>query len=125
MSKVVSVPQLGFLQMCADQRFHAAVERKFREATGLSETDCWIEATAGGAPAIEEPKTADYAYTHGARVMGWAAHGSNCGGFPGVADGQMREKLDVAVGERQARYPDATHYKIFSNESGTTIEKLY
>lgn len=120
-----TVQKLGFLQMCADRRFHHEVERKFQETTGLSETDYWIEATAGGTPAIEDPKTADYAYTHGARVMGWAAHGSNCGGYPEVNDEDMRKKLKAAVEQRQPRYPDATHYKIFSDESETTIEKLY
>lgn len=115
--------------MCADRRFHSQVEEMFREATGLSETDYWIEATAGGSPAIEDPKTANYAHSHGARIMGWAAHGSNCGGYPEVGDEDMRKKLGSVVEQRQTRYPAATHFKIFSTESNkgepqTTIEKV-
>ncbi|MBI4100504.1 hypothetical protein HY439_02075 [Candidatus Microgenomates bacterium] len=106
----------GFLQMCADRRFHSEVEEKFQEATGLPATGYWIEATAGGAPAIDSTKTADYAYAHGARQMGWAAHGSNCGGFPGVGDGQMRVSLEKTVKTRMERYPDAQHFQIFSVE---------
>lgn len=102
--------------MCADRRFHAEVEEKFRGATGLSETDYWIEATAGGASAIENPKTADYAYAHGAKIMGWAAHGSGCGGFPEVNDKDIREKLNKVVEDRKERYSDAVHYRIFSVE---------
>jgi len=124
MIKIHQAKKLGFLQMCADRRFHAEVERKFREATGLSEADYWIEATAGGAPAISDSKSADYVYTHGARVMGWAAHGSNCGGSPGVSDKNMEARLDETIRDRQSRYPDATHYKIFSTGTETTIEKV-
>lgn len=102
--------------MCADCRFHAEVERKFREATGFSETDYWIEATAGGSPAVGDTKTADYAYAHGAKKMGWAAHGSGCGGFPGVNDEVIRGKLDEVIEDRIKRYSDAAHYRIFSVE---------
>lgn len=110
--------------MCADRRFHTAIEKTFREATGLSETGYWIEATAGGAPAISDFKTADYAYAHGVRIMGWAAHGSSCGGFPGVNNEDMRKKLETAVDQRKLRYPDVAHFKIFSTETETIIDKV-
>lgn len=116
--------KLGFLQMCADRRFHAKMEEEFRRLTGLSETDYWIEATAGGAPAISDPKTADYADSHGARFMGWAAHGTNCGGFPGISDESMEARLDETIRDRQSRYPDATHLKIFSTDQETHGEKV-
>lgn len=111
--------------MCADRRFHARVEEKFRQLTGLAETDYWIEARAGGASGVREPKTANYAYEHGVRLMGWANHGSNCGGFPGVSDEEMKQKLEEVIKDRQERYPEATHFKIFSTEDGgTTGEKV-
>lgn len=110
--------------MCADRRFHSKVEEEFRHLTGLLATEYWIEATAGGAPAVENPKTADYAHAHGARIMGWAAHGSGCGGFPGVSDEEIREKLAKVIEERKTRYPDATHFRIFSTDEETNVEKV-
>jgi hypothetical protein len=111
--------KLGFLQMCADKRFHAQVEEKFRQLTGLAQDEYWIEATAGGAPAISTDVTADYAHQHGAVIMGWAAHGDHCGGFPGVSDSDMNGKLDAVIHIRKSRYPDAQHFRIFSTEKGT------
>lgn len=111
--------KLGFLTMCADRRFHEQAEKKFQELTGLHSEEYWIEAAAGGAPGIESTKTADYAYHHGARAMGWAAHGDTCGGFPDVGTEEMRKKLMESIKIRKERYPDAIHYFIFSTEEKT------
>ena len=121
--------KFGFLQMCADRRFHTEVEEKFRAKTNLGRNDYWIEARAGGAPAIKDRTTADYAHNRGAKYMGWAAHGSTCGGFKEANDEEMRKKLEETIVERRKRYPDASHYRIFSvelisGETETTIEEV-
>jgi len=117
--------RLGFLTLCADRRFHKKAEEKFQELTGLEPEEYWIEAAAGGTPGIETAKTADYAYGHGgARLMGWAAHGDNCGGFPGVTTEEMEEKLLKAIEKRKKQYPQARHFRIFSTEQGTKGEEI-
>lgn len=117
--------KFGYLAMCADRRFHAKAEEEFRKLTGLSENGYWIEARAGGASGITDYTTADYAYQHGARLMGWANHGSGCGGFPGFSDEEMRQKIEEVAKNRKERYPEAVHFKIFSTEEeGTRGEKV-
>jgi hypothetical protein len=114
----------GYLQMCADRRFHKVVEETFQQMTGLKPTDYWIGAEAGGAPGINNSPGADYAYNNRATHMGWAAHGDNCGGFPEVDNHEMQRKLDEAIKNRQERYPKATHYRIFSTEEDTSGWKI-
>jgi hypothetical protein len=116
--------KFGFIQMCADKRFHAIVEAKFQEITGLKPDEYWIEATAGGSPAVKSSTTTDYAHAHGALIMGWAAHGSHCGGYPDVSDAQMSAKLDEVIKDRRLRYPDAIHYRIFSSETETICVRV-
>jgi len=116
---------LGFLTMCADRRFHKKAEEKFQELTGLKEEEYWIEAAAGGTPGITSTVTSDYAYGHGgARIMGWAAHGDTCGGFPGVTTEDMKTRLMTAVAEKKTKYPEATHYWIFLTETGVESGKV-
>ena len=110
----------GFLQLCADRRFHRPTMTKFEEETGLEPGDYWIEAQAGGAPSWDRPtKTAEYAYEHGLKAMGWAAHGDGCGGFPGVPDDVLREMLVTTARARKADFPRAgLHYMLFGRKGG-------
>lgn len=106
---------LGFLQLCADRRYHRKTMDAFEEATGLRSDEYWIEASAGGAPALGvSTDTARFAYGQGARVMGWAAHGDRCGGFPGLDDGAISAKLRTAVSELTRDFPEATHWTLFA-----------
>lgn len=119
--------QLGIVTMCADKRFHRLAEEKFRELSGLTSEQYWICATAGGSQAIGEQSafsTPDYAYTHGARHMGWAGHGDSCGGYPNVSTKEMEEKLDAVITLMQQRYPKAAHYRIFSTNETTIGTKI-
>lgn len=118
--------KFGFLQMCADRRFWLKTVRAFEKETGLSakKEDFWIEASAGGAPGIKSAKTARVAYAHGAKIMGWQAHGDACGGFPNQDNSEMRKKIDAAVLERKKRYPQAKHLKIFASLQGIDITNL-
>jgi len=120
-------PQLGIVTMCADKRFHRLVEEKFRELTGLGAESYWIQATAGGAPAIVENglfTTTDYAYVHGARHMGWAGHGDTCGGYHDVSTEDMEKKTEALMALVKQKYPEATHYQIFSTNEKTEGKKV-
>src|SRR5690348_4318346 len=73
----------GFLQLCADRRFHREIQERFqRDAKLSSPLDYWIHADAGGAPMMLGLTTApSYCYEQkGVRLMGWSAHGDVCGG---------------------------------------------
>ena len=107
----------GFLQMCIERRFHAAVQKCFQGKTGLAETDYWIHTDVGGTPRMESNRGApDYCYDHpqNARIMGWSAHGSDCGGLPGMLDPAILQKLRDTFAVQAARYPDATHHGFFA-----------
>ena len=95
----------------------------FERATGLRPDEYWIEATPGGAPAFgTRTRASDVAHANGARVMGWAAHGERCGGFPDASDERMREMLLRAVERRRVDYPDSEHLTFFGR--GRCIELL-
>ena len=112
---------LGFLQLCADRRFHRPTMLAFEQATGLASDEYWIEARAGGAPSWDDnTRTARVAYRLGARHMGWAAHGDECRGFPGESDDGMRRKLARAARKRADEFPQAIHYQLFGR--GSEIE---
>jgi hypothetical protein len=116
---------LGFLQLCADRRFHRAVMTAFERETGLAPDGYWIEATAGGAPALGAvTTTARFAYDNGARILGWAAHGDACGGFPGLANDEIEAKLDAAAREVAAELPDVEHWMLFATGAGVKVTKL-
>ena len=116
----------GFLQLCADRRFHRCLQNRFEEDTGLESADLyWIHADAGGTPKMECARTApDYCYYDKyVRLMGWSAHGDNCGGFgDGVPDDEIQRALLVTALRKIEEYPEATHYVYFAttvNEGGT------
>jgi len=117
---------LGFLQLCADKRYHRKTMDAFEAATALTGPDrYWIEATAGGAAAFAEPTlTARYAYENGARIMGWAAHGDGCGGFPGRSDADMQAMLEAAARELLAEFPDADHWLLFGQGGRVEVSPL-
>jgi hypothetical protein len=116
-------PVLGFLQLCADRRFHRDIQELFQRQAGLREpTDYWIHADAGGTPKMECQRTApDYCYyDKGVRLMGWSAHGGICGGFgPNVPDEVIRQALITVWRRRIADYPAARHFVYFA----TTIKE--
>jgi hypothetical protein len=112
----------GFLQLCADRRFHRLTMQEFEGEAGLGESDYWIEAAAGGAPGWDENTlTARFAYDQGARVMGWAAHGDHCGGFPGVSNDEMRQKVERSMQQRAEEFPEAEHIALFATEAGVEV----
>ena len=109
-----SAPRWGFLQLCADRRYHRMTMAAFEEATGLGPDEYWIEASAGGAPGLGvSTDTARFAYGQGARVMGWAAHGDQCGGFPGLDNEEILAKLRTMVSDLAPDFPEATHWILF------------
>ena len=87
---------------------------KFEEVTGLGPDEYWIEARPGGAPSWDEnTEAARLASGEGAALMGWAAHGDRCGGFPGASNEQLRSKLLETVRKRAEEFPEAHHYGLF------------
>jgi hypothetical protein len=106
----------GFLQLCADRRYHRMTMDAFEAGTGLASDRYWIEVTAGGAPSFDAvTATAAYAYEMGARIMGWGAHGDGCGGFPGRSDDEMKAMLEAVARERAEDFPDAEHWMLFAS----------
>lgn len=116
-------PILGFLQLCADRRFHRCIQEQFQRDAGMnSPEDYWIHADAGGTPKMECQRTApDYCYyDKGVRLMGWSAHGDICGGFgTNVPDEVIRHALFVVWRRKTEEYPDAGHFMYFA----TTIKE--
>src|SRR3954452_5039688 len=77
-------PARGFLQLCADRRFHMPIQQQFKKDANLtSREDYWIHADAGGTPKMASQRvTPNYCYgSKGVRLMVWSAHGAGCGGF--------------------------------------------
>lgn len=111
---------LGFLQMCIERRFHVAVQERFKIETKLAETDYWIHTGVGGSPKMETQTHMEapiYCYGQGARIMGWSAHGSKCGGFrPGTPDPDILNALKETLNRNAKRYPDARHLGLFAKE---------
>ncbi|MBN8246078.1 MAG: hypothetical protein J0L84_01395 [Verrucomicrobia bacterium] len=115
--------ELGFLQLCMERRFHRIVQEKFEELSGLQPHDYWSHSDAGGAPKMEpEENRAKYAYDHGARHMGWSAHGDGCGGFKPpfhpheAGDDEIRTALLATLMKKVFLYPEASHYAIFATK---------
>lgn len=113
-------PILGFLQLCADRRFHRIIQEQFQKDAGLNSTeDYWIHTDAGGTPKMECQRTApDYCYyDKEVRLMGWSAHGDICGGFgPNVPDEVIRQALLVVSRRKIEEYPDASHFMYFATK---------
>lgn len=112
-------PELrGFLQLCADRRFHRCIQERFQEDTNMESPDLyWIHADAGGTPKMECARTApDYCYHDKCvRLMGWSAHGNICGGFgDDIPDDEIQRALLVTALRKIDEYPEATHYIYFA-----------
>jgi hypothetical protein len=116
---------LGFLQLCAERRFHRAVMEAFERETGLAPDEYWIEARAGGSPSwADNSKTARNAHKNGATLMGWAAHGDVCLGFPGESDDALRERLQRVARRRVEEFPRAEHVMLFALPGGVEVTRL-
>jgi hypothetical protein len=113
-------PAKGFLQLCADRRFHRRIQEEFKKDANLtSREDYWIHADAGGTPKMGRQRvTPNYCYiTKGVRLMGWSAHGANCGGFgDGVEDVTIRRALCRTMRRKVREYPKAKHFIYFVTE---------
>lgn len=110
-------PARGFLQLCADRRFHKCIQQEFKKDANLtSREDYWIHADAGGTPKMASQSVApDYCYKKkGVRLMGWSAHGAGCGGFgEEVEDIVIRRALCVTMQGKVKEYPEAKHFIYF------------
>ncbi|HEY3185120.1 MAG TPA: hypothetical protein VGJ77_19930 [Gaiellaceae bacterium] len=116
---------LGFLQLCADLRFHRAVMEAFERETGLRPDEYWIEARSGGAPSwADNTATSRKAHRFGATVMGWSAHGAECRGFPGESDDAIRLRLDKAARRRAEEFPNVSHLVLFALPAGVEVTRL-
>lgn len=113
--------QKGYLNVCMDKRFWKKATEMFAETTSLSTTDFWVETNPGGTNTLENMLGQEYASAHGALVMGWGAHGSNCGGQPGVSDEESKSRLKAKIDEKKAKFPDAKHYGLFLTEEKVEI----
>ena len=110
-------PALGFLQLCADRRFHKRIQEAFEEDAELtSREDYWIHADAGGTPKMECQRiTPDYCYINKeVRLMGWSAHGAGCGGFgEEVPDEVIMRELCATMQRNVRKYALAKHFIYF------------
>ena len=114
--------ELGFLQLCAERRFHRATMQAFEWATGLAPDEYWIEASAGGSLSWQEKThTTRNAFEAGARVMGWAAHGDICLGFPELSNDELRRRLEAVARRRAGELPDARHFLLFALTGGVEV----
>jgi hypothetical protein len=113
---VEACPVRGFLQLCADRRFHSCLQREFITDAGLStHEDYWIHADAGGTPTMaKQTVTPNYCYhDKKVRLMGWSAHGDNCGGLPNLPDHKIQQLLCETMQGKVKDYPEATHFIYF------------
>jgi hypothetical protein len=115
-------PALGFLQMCVERRFYRAIQEKFEELTKLTHSQYWIHTDAGGTPKMTETLhdvAPDYCYDiKEVRIMGWAAHGTGCGGYypEDPPDGEILRELRTMLDRRISKYGLAKHYAFFAVE---------
>jgi hypothetical protein len=113
----------GYLQLCADLRFHRATMIEFERVTGLAADGYWIESRPGGAPSwADNTRAARLAHRRGALLMGWAAHGDECLGFAGESNDQIRSRLLRTLAKRAEEFPRATHVGLFAVRE--TVELL-
>lgn len=111
----------GYLNVCMDKRFWQKATVLFAEKTGLAMTDFWVETNPGGVNTLENMTGQDYAAGHGAVVFGWGAHGSNCGGQPGVSDEESRSRLMKKIEEKKVKFPDKKHFGLFFTDEKVEI----
>jgi hypothetical protein len=114
-------PALGFLQMCVERRFYRAIQEKFEELTKLAHNQYWIHTDAGGTPKMKgklHEVAPDYCYKkQEVRIMGWAAHGTGCGGYGSdVPDEVILRDLRAMLSLRATQYRLAKHYAFFAVE---------
>ena len=119
-------PVRGFLQLCADRRFHKLIQQEFKKDAGLtSREDYWIHADAGGTPKMEcQRVTPNYCYNDKeVRLMGWSAHGDKCGGFgEHVKDEVIKQALCETMQWNVRAYREAKHFIYFVTiENGETV----
>jgi hypothetical protein len=113
---------LGFLQLCAERRFHRKVMVAFEQATGLAADEYWIEARAGGAPSWEDnTRGSRIAVRNGADIMGWSGHGDVCLGFPGESDASLRARLERTALRRAGEFPGCVHLALFALPDGVEV----
>jgi hypothetical protein len=116
--------ELGYLQLCADRRFHYLTTAAFEDATGLEPEQYWIEARSGGAPAYaDRTRAARFAYREGATHFGWGGERDGCLGFPGDPNPEMRRKLERTVRARMDDFRRATHYELFGEGEGVSVNR--
>jgi hypothetical protein len=117
--------ELGFLQLCAERRFHRVTMQAFEQAAGLAPDEYWIEARAGGAPSWDDnTRTGRTAFRIGARHMGWAAHGATCLRYPDLSDAELRRRLERVARRRVEEFPAARHYLLFALPEGVDVVTL-
>jgi len=109
--------KLGVLVVCGDRRFWRLQQEAFEKETGLTPQQYWVHCLAGGAPKAFETNDLvleEHAVHSGAIIMGWGAHGTRCGGYPGLDDETLKQKLDETVKRAKEKFPQAIHYRIWS-----------
>jgi hypothetical protein len=111
----------GYLNVCMDKRFWKKATEMFAEKAGLTTTDFWVETNPGGVNTLENMTGQDYAASNGAVIFGWGAHGSHCGGQPGVSDEESKARLMKKIDEKKAKFPTAKHYGLFLTEDFSEI----
>ena len=117
--------RLGFLQLCAERRFHRRVMEAFERAAGLAPDGYWIEARPGGAPSwVDNTRGARLAYRNGATQMGWSGHGDVCLGFPGKSTDELRRMLAKTARARADEFPRARHYLVFATDAEVVVETV-
>jgi len=116
---------LGFLQLCAERRFHRAVMEAFERETGLRPDEYWIEARPGGSPSwADNTKGSRLAHRGGARLMGWSAHGDVCLGFPDLDDATLRRRLHSVAARRAEEFPQAEHLALFALPGQVEVTRI-
>lgn len=119
-------PPRGYLQLCADRRFHRCIQEEFKDDAELpSDEDYWIHADAGGTPTMAKQIIApNYCYHDmDVRLMGWSAHGAKCGGLPNVPDHEIQRLLCKTMQGKVKDYPEATHFIYFVTICGEPGEE--
>ena len=128
-----STQRLGFLRSCIDRRFVEATRSEFERLTGLSPTDFWHEAYAGGtALPPADPISENFAASHGATIFGWQAHIDHCGAFPlppENRDDEIRARLLATFAQKIKQYDhlNATHFAMLAKvgPEGTVAFELW
>ena len=96
----------------------------FEQATGLKDNEYWQESFPGGAALATSLVGEDYATGHGACIYGWSAHGSNCGGQPGVSDAESKERLMKTIESKKLKFPTGKHFALFVTETGVDVKEV-